>query len=223
VAAFTGFNVVIPMLCEGCITDALAIEAELELEARRAAAWTELRTGVREPILSWSFDTYGDLDEDARAVVAWMHLPVAGEPRDLYLWGRVGSGKTGLAWSVARELATVHGVPGAFVVWRDVLGELRSSFDGGTGPNMRRLRQVPVLILDDVGAEKPSEWASEQLAGIVDSRNGRLWTIYTSNYPLSALVTRFAAGDAIIGERIVSRIAQGATGIHLDGPDRRGG
>jgi DNA replication protein DnaC len=223
--AFTGFGTEIPTLCVRCEADEVAAEAEAELEARQENAWTELRRGVGEPILSWSLETYDDGDaaraEAARDAMVWMHVVLAGEPCDLYLWGKVGGGKTGLAWSVARELAQVHGVPGAFVVWRDVLAQLRESFDGGPGPDMRRLRRVPVLVLDDVGAEKPTEWASEQLAGLVDHRNGRLWTIYTSNYALSALLERLARDDEVVGKRIVSRIAQGARRIQLEAADRR--
>jgi len=223
--AFVGFGSEIPSLCAGCQADDTAAEESAELEARQANAWAELRRGVREPLLSWTLESYDDGDADraaaARDAMVWAHRVIAGQPIDLYLWGSVGAGKSGLAWSIARELAEVHGVPAAFVVWRDALAQLREMFDGGPGPDMRRLRRVPLLVLDDIGAEKPTEWASEQLAGLVENRNGRLWTIYTSNYAPSALLERLARDDEVIGKRIVSRIQQAAVRIHLDGADRR--
>jgi DNA replication protein DnaC len=70
-----------------------------------------------------------------------------------------------------------------------------------------------VLVLDDPGAHRLGEWDLEHLLGVVDERwNHRRPTVFTSNAP--KLSTLF-------GERIASRLADGATVVTLVGADRR--
>lgn len=89
-----------------------------------------------------------------------------------------------------------------------------------------------VLVLDDFGAERVTEWAREQLLLILSERyDQHRCTIITSNFSLGELARRISEGDARYadqrtttdpsGERIASRIAEVCVRVHIDGPDRR--
>ena len=103
----------------------------------------------------------------------------------LLLTGTYGCGKTHLAAAIAnRCLAT--GQPVLFLNTPDLLDYLRASFapDAGASYNERfeEIRTVPILILDDLGTESPTNWATEKLYQIINYRfNARLPTVITTN------------------------------------------
>ena len=80
---------------------------------------------------------------------------------------------------------------------------------------LRRYVSYDLLVLDDVGASKDTEWTEETLFVLVDNRYCcEKQTVFTSNQSLEGLAAR-------IGERIVSRICGSCLVVVLDGPDRR--
>jgi DNA replication protein DnaC len=174
---------------------------------------------------AWSFATY-PTDPEARRAVAIARRWMAGDRLDganLILVGAVGAGKTGLAWSVLRELVD-DGESGPFVNARDLLAELRDSYRTGNAPGLYgRALRVGVLVLDDLGAERPTAWAVEQFARLIDHRYTHLTpTILTSNLEPDALLRHLAVdGDAANGQRIISRICDGATQLRIAAGDRR--
>ncbi len=116
----------------------------------------------------------------------------AEEPRGwLVLTGNSGSGKTHLAAAVANHCIGLQ-VRTFFIVVPDLLDHLRSTF----GPNsevtydelFEQVRNVPLLILDDLGAQTSSPWASEKLFQVLNHRfNSQLPTVVTTNLPLDRL------------------------------------
>jgi DNA replication protein DnaC len=198
-----------------------AVTAEREEAVRRLR-----RARLDDPRRrSWSFASY-PTDSEARRVVGvarrWMTSErLAGA--NLIVVGAVGAGKTGLAWSIVRELVD-DGASGLFVNARDLLAELRDSYRSGAEASLfTRAMAVPVLVLDDLGAERPTAWAVEQLARLVDARYTRLVpTVVTSNLEPDALLRHLAVdGDVASGQRIVSRLCEGATQIRIAAADRR--
>jgi DNA replication protein DnaC len=150
----------------------------------------------------------GDLD--AR-VSAWVDRFLAGNAANLVLLGPVGTGKTWHAWH-AVERAMNDGWFGTALfygayAWKRVTGPPLDSSE------ISKAAAADVLVLDDPGAHRLGEWDLEHLLGVVDERwNHRRPTIFTSNAPkLSDL----------FGERIASRLADGATAVVLAGDDRR--
>lgn len=106
-------------------------------------------------------------------------------PRGLYIHGRVGSGKTHLACSIANELVK-RGVEVLFVVVPDYLEEIKHSWDQGNEYNEKeildRAREVAVLVMDDLGAHSYSDWTKSKIYSILNHRiNNNLPTVITSN------------------------------------------
>lgn len=226
-------------------------ERERLLEEERERAEAERRAlelaGATPRLLAASLDaTAPDLAAAADACRAWLDrhrdLPRDGGPRNLWITGPVGTGKTWLAWGIVRELAldavAAHFAadeefrgdrptsPAFFVCWRDLLADLREQIrdpDGWATEVYNRACRVPVLALDDLGAERPTPWALESLAGLVQARyDQRKPTIITSNYRSDELAGRLGHEDETEGRRIVTRLVEDAVGINLDDrADRR--
>jgi len=104
----------------------------------------------------------------------------------------------------------------------DLLGRLRRSYDEDAQEEEWRvideLINVPLLVIDDLGKEKVSEWVEQTLYRIVDARyreNKAL--VITSNFSLSELEGRYDE----VGPALVSRIAEMCEGAHLMGRDWR--
>lgn len=146
----------------------------------------------------------------------------------LVLTGPIGTGKTHQAYGALRRIAEAG--PKRFEMIAttapDMYGRLRpGGTDKGTEHELKRLCRIPLLLLDDLGTEKLSEWTEEATTRLVNERyNECLPLIITTNFPVRApsgdanpdLVTR-------LGDRLASRLAQTATVVHLDGPDLRRG
>jgi hypothetical protein len=144
----------------------------------------------------------------------------------LYIWGGVGSGKTGLAWSLLRAYTlTSDGYdPGpTFANVVELLDQAKAAMrEGDGGTPIRKLYDASLLVLDDLGAERPTDWARDAIAALVQHRHTRgLPTVVTSNYAPSALARRLGHDDLMIGKRIVSRLTENCFKVKLDRADLR--
>ena len=121
-----------------------------------------------------------------------------------------------------------RGIAVAFVSVPDLLMDIRDSFGTGrTAEILRSVQRAPCLVLDDLGAERMSEWVVEQVFAILNYRsNHELQTIITSNYGLMALAERMTAttkgtGDDVQSQRILSRICGMCHIVEVKGRDFR--
>jgi len=156
--------------------------------------------------------TFMNFSPDIEGVrLAYMRtLEYARRPQGwLFLLGGYGSGKTHLAAAIANE-AMRRDFEVLFMVVPDLLDHLRATF----GPHSETsyderfeiVRNVPLLILDDLGTENTTPWAREKLFQIINHRyNHKLSTVFTSNEDMDHLDPRIASRlcDSVLCERIL--------------------
>ena len=120
----------------------------------------------------------------------------AAEPQGwLILTGPSGSGKTHLAAAIA-NMQLQRGAPAIFITAADLLDHLRAAFAPGSELSYDRLfdrvRNAPVLIIDDLGQQSGTPWAQEKLDQLLNHRyNNRLPTVITGELPADSLEERW--------------------------------
>lgn len=143
--------------------------------------------------------------------------------KGLYLWGPPGTGKTLLSSIILTELITRHAVSGKYVkISRTFFNRLRSSFNekstlfGQSESILEELTSADLLVVDDFGVQRDSEWEQETLYNLVDARyESEKFTIFTSNdNPLEVLAS-------LSEGRVLSRIREMCRIVEMKAPDFR--
>ena len=133
--------------------------------------------------------------------------------KGLYLYGNFGCGKTYLISALFNELAK-SGVKSAIVFWPEFLRDLKSSFSSDFSDKYNFVKTVPLLLIDDIGAEATTSWGRDEIfCPLVQYRmESHLPTFFTSNLDLKALEEHFSITrdqvNNIKARRIIERISQ---------------
>jgi DNA replication protein DnaC len=144
----------------------------------------------------------------------------------LLFLGNCGVGKTHLAVSLLKQVIKEKGDGGLFYDFRDLLREIQASWDSVSQSSewevLRPVLEAKVLVLDELGANKPTEWVRDTIAHIINCRyNDRRLTIFTSNY----LDTPQKSGEETltdrIGVRLRSRLYEMCKEVEISGGDFR--
>jgi DNA replication protein DnaC len=146
--------------------------------------------------------------------------------KGLFLIGRPGIGKCHLAVAALKHAILASGARGLFYDVRELLKLIRSTYNRETRTAemevLRPVLEADLLVLDDLGAEKTSEWVEETLNLVVNTRySERRPTIFTSNYEEKE---QTGAGDSLlerVGFRIHSRLYEMCEFLEFDGCDYR--
>ena len=144
----------------------------------------------------------------------------------LYLSGSFGSGKTYLIAALFNELAK-KGYCSCLVYYPELLRGLKSSFGSDYEERFNFIKTVPLLLLDDIGAENTTAWSRDEVLGpLLQYRmEEELPTFFTSNLTLneleSALSITNGGVDKIKAKRIVERIKQLTVPLELISKNRR--
>jgi DNA replication protein DnaC len=183
-----------------------------------------LRIGNLGPFEDKTFENFDpginrDVAEARAYAVAYARDPKGSGTPWVFFHGRCGTGKTHLAAAIANYYITHQGGRALFTIVPDLLDHLRATFNpadtAGVTYDQRfqEVREVPLLVLDDLGTENATPWAKEKLFQIFNHRyNEGLSTVVTSNHDFSQ-----------IDERIVSRLSDSRLCRYLliDAPDYR--
>ena len=143
----------------------------------------------------------------------------------LFITGGVGTGKTHLAASIANYLIE-NEIPVIFGTLITLLNDIKDTYkiDGDCESDViEKYSKIPMLIIDDLGKERPSEWTLEKLFTIVNNRyENNLPIIITTNYNKEKLRKRLLCNNnEEIVDSIISRLYEMCRGIIIFGKDKR--
>jgi len=160
--------------------------------------------------------------------------------KGLMLMGPSGVGKTHLAVACLKELIR-RGHQGLFCDYRELLKDIQASYNPGSESTELRIlepiRTAEILVVDDLGASKPSAWVLDTIGLVLNARyNARLTTLITTNYLDTAKPdgkpARTPQGETMkavredtlaerIGERMRSRLFEMCRTIEVHSTDFR--
>jgi DNA replication protein DnaC len=154
----------------------------------------------------------------------------------LLILGPCGVGKTHLAVAVLKALLERHSVHGLFYDFRDLLKQIQHSFNSVSQTSELEILdpvvKAEILVLDDLGAERPTEWVRDTFSYILNSRyNLKLTTLITSNFedhprefvvmPDGSRILKEETLEDRIGSRLRSRLYEMCKVLRLEGDDFR--
>lgn len=151
----------------------------------------------------------GDLNPE---VAAWSERLAQGQAGNLLIVGqKVGTGKTWSMWE-GLERAARSGYLGRVLFctageWRRVITPKMDD------EQFALMQRVDFLVLDDLGSSRMGAWELEKLLDLTEER-------WSYNRP-TGITSNIEDLRGLVGERIASRLSDGATAVVLDGPDRR--
>jgi DNA replication protein DnaC len=162
------------------------------------------------------------------------------ENSGLLLIGSIGVGKTHLAVGIIKELIVSKGIACLFYDYRELLKQIQNCYNDSVKATelevLRPVFETEILVLDELGAVKPTEWVWDTVSLILNTRyNDNRTTIITTNYPDDpardangnsdfARAQRAARGETLgdrIGERMRSRLHEMCRIIKMEGADFR--
>ena len=216
-------------------------QCQLERRAARAIA----RTRIPKRYEHCSLENY-DLDfGSVTRSLKYAHLnarkfveafPLETNGSGLLLTGSIGVGKTHLAVGILQALVLERGATGLFVDYRELLKQIQNSYNRQVQTTeleiLAPVFDAEVLVLDELGASKPTDWVWDTVAHILNTRyNDRRTTIITTNYanagPLGGpqredgrSPREESLGDRI-GERMRSRLQEMCVVVEMHGVDFR--
>jgi DNA replication protein DnaC len=144
----------------------------------------------------------------------------------LLFLGTCGVGKTHLAVALLKQVIIEKADGGIFYDFRDLLREIQASWNSVSQTSeldvLRPVLEARVLVLDELGANKPTEWVRDTIAHIINCRyNDKKLTVFTSNYLDTPLKQAEETLTDRIGMRLRSRLFEMCKEVEIHGVDFR--
>lgn len=164
-------------------------------------------------------------DSNRYKAIEWVHEFLIkyrddNKQKGLYLYGNFGCGKTYLISALFNELAKQN-IKSAIVFWPEFLRDLKSSFNSDFDSKYNYIKKIPLLLIDDIGAENTTAWGRDEIfCPLIQYRmQEHLPTFFTSNLDLKSLENHFSVTrdnvDVVKSRRIIERIKQLSTEMEL--------
>jgi len=194
--------------CSSCAAEAKGAGGDLHTAWRRARITAQLDAHFPP--------RYADAEPTEAEVGSWVDAyvtdPAAAE--SLLLVGATGAGKTYQAFGALRAAVTLRPSTWQATTFADFTASMRPSAKDPEG-SLKALRGADLLLLDDLGAAKHTEWVEEITYRLINARYEAMKpSIFTTNVPLPDL-------RAAVGDRIASRLVETTTIVPMLGDDRR--
>ena len=187
-------------------------------------------SGMSKRALKCSFENYQPTFQNAEALrvcneyIKDFDLISISERNGLFICGECGVGKSHLAFATANSLIQ-KGNSVIAMTMIDLLLKIKSSFNAYNDKmTEEQILQIytdcALLVIDDLGKEKPTEWALQMIYSVIDRRYNALKPIIvTTNFTASELVKRF--GDSSLGNAIVDRLFEICQYVPIEGESFR--
>lgn len=149
------------------------------------------------------------------------------ECNGLFITGSYGTGKTHLAAAISNQLIR-EGIPVICMTMIDLLAKIKQTFDRSDEATeaeiMRIYEEVPLLVIDDIGSEQPTEWGSTKIFSIINARyEAYMPVIVTTNYAGDELIRRMTPIgpngrllDSRNAEKTLDRLKEMCVGIEMN-------
>lgn len=198
-------------------------------------------SGMHARFLRRTFDSFQPTQENHRALAACKKYadnfrskqPEYNEDpgrNGLFITGPKGTGKTHLAAAIANQLMQ-EGTAVVCMTMIDLLDRIKQTFEqhqkwgASESTVLNTYKEVPLLIIDDMGKEPATEWAVSKIYAIINARyEAYLPTIITTNYSDSELVRRLTpkdSGDSTTADATIDRLREMCAGIVTTGDSWR--
>ena len=149
------------------------------------------------------------------------------ECNGLLITGNYGTGKTHLAAAISNQLIR-EGIPVICMTMIDLLAKIKQTFDRSDDATeaeiMKIYEEVPLLVIDDIGSEQPTEWGSTKIFSIINARyEAYMPVIVTTNYAGDELIKRMTPIgpngrplDSRNAEKTLDRLKEMCVGIEMN-------
>lgn len=226
-------------------SDGSRIARDCACRIERRAARQIARTRIPKRYEHCTLDDFGTDFASATRSIKHAHLsarkfvdsyPLETGGTGLMLTGSIGVGKTHLAVGILQALVQERGATGLFYDYRELLKQVQNSYNRQVQATeleiLAPVFEAEVLVLDELGASKPTDWVWDTVAHILNTRyNDRRTTIITTNYANAAPLAgpqredgrssrEESLGDRI-GERMRSRLQEMCVVVEMHGVDFR--
>lgn len=201
-----------PDICDACQTQIENARKKMEDQRRIEEAFRSSMITPRFKTRTFSNFKVNELNR--KAWEAAINFKIEPNGIGLLFFGSYGIGKTHLVAAIVNKLIGKINI--LYISCPDLLNEIREMIHSKQSSyRLGIAKTVDLLVLDDIGAEKPSEWVRETLFVLINYRYEHLLpTIFTTNYSLDELEYR-------LGGRISSRIAEMSRCIRFENKDWR--
>lgn len=142
-----------------------------------------------------------------------------------FFYGPPGVGKTHLAVGIISELTSKKGIPCLYYDFQELMMEIRRTYKSNTDTTeeavLAPVVETEILLLDDLGGMKVTDWGRDMLGYIINKRySERKITLFTSNWMDNPLTAEDTLSDRI-GRRLRSRLYEMCQDVPIQGEDFR--